>query len=51
MTGQPGFFDVEERYAALSATGDPLERLDTSKNSSLHPVGEAIWDVGRDFPF
>jgi IS5 family transposase len=27
MTGQPGFFDVEERYAALSATGDPLERL------------------------
>jgi transposase, IS5 family len=27
MAGQPGFFDREERYAALSAAGDPLERL------------------------
>jgi len=27
MADQPGFFDVEERYAALSAAGDPLERL------------------------
>jgi transposase, IS5 family len=27
MAGQPGFFDVAERYAALSAAGDPLERL------------------------
>lgn len=27
MAAQPGFFDVEERYAALSAAGDPLERL------------------------
>jgi len=27
MAGQPGFFDVEERYAVLSAAGDPLERL------------------------
>ncbi|QDD96865.1 Transposase (plasmid) [Roseomonas mucosa] len=27
MAGQPGFFDVDERYAALSAAGDPLERL------------------------
>jgi hypothetical protein len=27
MASQPGFFDVEERYAALSAAGDPLERL------------------------
>lgn len=25
--GQPGFFDVDERLAALSAAGDPLERL------------------------
>jgi hypothetical protein len=24
---KPGFFDVDERYAALSAAGDPLERL------------------------
>jgi hypothetical protein len=27
MSGQPGFFDVEERYPALSKAGDPLERL------------------------
>jgi IS5 family transposase len=27
MAGQPGFFDVDRRYAALSAAGDPLERL------------------------
>ena len=27
MAGQRGFFDVEERYAKLSATGDPLETL------------------------
>ena len=27
MTGQPGFFDAEERLQALSAKGDPLERL------------------------
>jgi Transposase domain (DUF772) len=25
--GQPGFFDVDERYAALSSAGDPLARL------------------------
>lgn len=27
MAGQPGFFDLDERYAALSAAGDPLARL------------------------
>lgn len=27
MVGQPGFFDLSNRYAALSAAGDPLERL------------------------
>ena len=27
MTGQPGFFDQDERLQALSAAGDPLERL------------------------
>ena len=26
MTGQPGFFDLSDRYEALSAAGDPLER-------------------------
>ena len=24
---QPGFFDLDDRYAALSKAGDPLERL------------------------
>jgi transposase len=27
MSGQPGLFDLDERYAALSRTGDPLEQL------------------------
>jgi IS5 family transposase len=27
MGGQPGLFDLDRRYAALSAAGDPLERL------------------------
>ncbi|MBI4184235.1 MAG: transposase, partial [Proteobacteria bacterium] len=27
MAGQPGFFDTDERMWALSAAGDPLERL------------------------
>ena len=27
MARQPGFFDLDERYAALSAAGDPLLRL------------------------
>ena len=27
MAGQPGFFDRSDRYEALSAAGDPLERL------------------------
>jgi len=29
MTGQPGFFDTEERLRWLSASGDPLEGLRT----------------------
>jgi transposase, IS5 family len=27
MRGQPGFWDIEERYARLSEAGDALERL------------------------
>ncbi len=27
MAAQPGLFDLDERYAALSRTGDPLEQL------------------------
>ena len=29
MAGQPCFFDLSNRYEALSAAGDPLERLAT----------------------
>ena len=29
MKGQAGLWDVDERYARLSAAGDPLERLNT----------------------
>ncbi|HLG25858.1 MAG TPA: IS5 family transposase [Candidatus Gracilibacteria bacterium] len=29
MPGQPGFFDVQDRYEALSRAGDPLEGLRT----------------------
>jgi len=28
MRGQPGFWDIDERYARLSEAGDPLEKLD-----------------------
>jgi hypothetical protein len=27
MVSQPGFFDLDDRYAALSKAGDPLVRL------------------------
>ena len=27
MADQRGFFELDERYAALSKVGDPLERL------------------------
>lgn len=27
MAGQPGFFDLSDRYETLSAAGDPLVRL------------------------
>lgn len=27
MRGQPGFWDIDDRYAQLSAAGDPLEKL------------------------
>ena len=29
MQGQPGFWDVDERYARLSEAGDPLEKLNS----------------------
>ncbi|MEM6934521.1 MAG: IS5 family transposase [Pseudomonadota bacterium] len=35
MTGQPGFFDLDERYRALSQSGDPLERLTAVVDSEI----------------
>lgn len=29
MRGQPGFWDVDERYRRLSQASDPLEKLNT----------------------
>ena len=29
MRGQPGSWDIDERYARLSEAGDPLEKLNT----------------------
>jgi IS5 family transposase len=42
MADQPGFFDVDERYATLSAAGDPLERLAAAVDFEVfRPVLEA----------
>jgi hypothetical protein len=38
MAGQPGFFDLDERYQALSASGDPLVRLSQLGTSRNLPV-------------
>jgi IS5 family transposase len=35
MAGQPGFFDQDERLRALSAAGDPLERLSAAVDFEL----------------
>src|SRR5580765_4880337 len=35
MPGQPGFFDQDERLRALSAAGDPLERLTAAVDFKL----------------
>ena len=32
MGGQPGFWDLDERYERLSAVGDPLEKLNSIKS-------------------
>jgi hypothetical protein len=46
MAGQPRFFDVDERYAALSAASDPLERLTAAVDFEIfRPVLDAalVW--------
>ncbi|BAI97853.1 putative transposase [Sphingobium indicum UT26S] len=38
MAGQPGFFDLSDRYEALSVAGDPLERLPAVVDFELFQV-------------
>ena len=38
MAGQPGLFDLDERYGALSAAGDPLERLASAVDFELFRI-------------
>ena len=49
--GQPGFFDVEERYDALDAMGDPLVML---KNSvpweAFRPLCAKVHEKERKSP-
>ena len=47
MAGQPGFFDVDERYAALSAAGDPLERLSSVVDFEIFRAALARSDRSR----
>jgi hypothetical protein len=45
LAGQPGFFDADERLRALSAAGDPLERLRAAVDFELfRPELEAALD-------
>ena len=46
---QPGFFDLEERYARLSEAGDPLEALDVAIDWELFrkPLRKALKKAGR----
>ena len=39
MAGQPGFFDTEVGLQALSATGDPLERLPSAGGDAVRALG------------
>jgi IS5 family transposase len=38
IAGQPGFFDLSDRYEALSAAGDPLERLTAVVDFEVFPL-------------
>ncbi|KMW56899.1 Transposase (class II) [Candidatus Rhodobacter oscarellae] len=39
MADQRGFFDLDERYAALSKAGDPLERLPSVLEFEIFRIG------------
>jgi hypothetical protein len=44
MRGQPGFWDVDERYARLSEAGDPLDKLNAVVPWEVFrkPLGKAL---------
>jgi IS5 family transposase len=44
MRGQPGFWDIDERYVRLSEAGDPLEKLDAVVAWEVFrkPLGKAL---------
>lgn len=44
MVVQPGLFDLQDRYAGLSNSGDPLERLLTVVNFEVFrpPLDEVL---------
>lgn len=50
MAGQPGFFDLSDRYEALSAAGDPLERLSAVVDFELFRGPLVAADVTPGFP-
>ncbi len=39
MVSQPGFFDLRDRYVALSKAGDPLEHLNEVVNFEASAIG------------
>lgn len=45
MAGQPGFFDLSDRYDALGAVGDSLERLASVVDIEIFrsPLIAALW--------
>ncbi len=48
MCDQRGFFDLDERYAALSTAGDPLERLSSVIDFGIfRPEPDAALKRGR----
>jgi len=50
MAGQPGFFDLSDRYEALSAARDPLEWLSTVVDFEVFrgSLIAALWRGPRD---
>ncbi len=50
--GQPGFFDLDERYESLSRCGDPLEVLgrEIPWESFRYPIKKALTNPANQAP-